>query len=101
MLVPAPTRVSVAAQTSTGTDGTTSCDAASVSTLPSEDFASTVQSSFDTPAGAGRFHVTGTAPPAGMVTVNGLPTATDGLTLTVAVTCIGLSDPLRRVKLAP
>ena len=53
------------------------------------------------PSGAIRFHVTGTAPPAGIVTVNGGPLATAGSSFIFAVTVISFSVLLRKVKVAP
>ena len=51
--------------------------------------------------GAVRFHTTGAAPPAGISTVSALPVATLGESSTLAVTFIGLFDPLRSVNMPP
>jgi len=67
-----PTRASVAAQTSTGTAGITSWLTVSWSTaLPPSALALTCQRRLAILPGAVRFQATGTAPPAGMVTVSG------------------------------
>src|SRR3546814_10924033 len=52
------------------------------------------------PSGAVRFHATGAAPPAGIVTVSGRPVVRCGCRSTFAVTFIGLFVPFLSVKLA-
>ena len=98
--VPAPTRASVPAHTSTGIAGTTSCATVIWSVaLPSAVRAATCHFRPARFSGAVTFHDTGTAPPAGIVTVSARPVAMRGIRSTVAVTVIGLSEPFLSVKL--
>ena len=97
-----PTRRKVAAQVSTGTAGTTCSSTCTLSVeRPSEVRAETVQRRVSTLSGAVSRQVTGTAPPAGIVTVCGPPGAGPGSSSALAVTVIGLSVPFLSVKVAP
>ena len=101
-----PTRISEAAQVSTGTAGTmfwltVSVSAARPSPLPPTLRAATFQARRSSPSGAATCHGTGTALPAGIVTVSGGAVPMRGKVCAVAVTRIARSDPLRSVKLAP
>src|SRR3569832_2690622 len=99
--VPAPTRASVPAQTSTGQTGWMLWATVTWSgALPSCDRAVTCHDTAFWFSGAVRFQAIGTAPPAGMVTVSGLPVAIFGVRSTLAVPVIGIDEPFLSEKLS-